>query len=273
MGFVDAAAGISRRGLVHRDNVHVTISVVGPAPQMSLDEPAAGSTLPQPFTISGWAMIRRGVRHRRRCRAIWAFDWRRCGHCWAAAWVPRSDVGAAYGARFVNSGWSLAVRGLPPGNYTLQAHARSTVTGTFNQSRSAAGLIVQAQPLMAIDTPADGSQVTQPFTIAGWAVDLASLVGTGVDVVHVWAQPGAAGSAPIFLGSATYGAARPDIATLFGARFTLRLLAVGGRAARRLPSDQRLRAQRVDEHVRGRSIDPGHSPGRRLLAIDTPGND
>src|SRR5439155_16037618 len=41
--------------------------------------------------------------------------------------------------------------------------------------------------------------------------------GTGIDAVHVYAVP--AGGNAIFLGAATYGTARPDVAALYGSRF------------------------------------------------------
>ena len=64
--------------------------------------------------------------------------------------------------------------------------------------------------------------LAQPFKVAGWALDLASTTGTGVDTVHVWAYPNPGSGQPaIFIGAATYGNARPDVATAFGsARFT-----------------------------------------------------
>src|SRR5699024_9949703 len=39
--------------------------------------------------------------------------------------------------------------------------------------------------------------------------------GTGIDAIHTWAFPTAGGS-PIFVGAATYGMARPDVAAAFG---------------------------------------------------------
>jgi hypothetical protein len=70
---------------------------------------------------------------------------------------------------------------------------------------------------MAIDTPQSGA-VVQPFTLAGWALDLASQVGSGIDAVHVWAHPGD-GRQPIFVGQATLGGSRPDVAATYGAAF------------------------------------------------------
>jgi len=66
-----------------------------------------------------------------------------------------------------------------------------------------------------IDTPSADSVVEQPFTLAGWALDLASTTGTGVDTVHVWAYP-ATGADPIFLGVAAFGGERPDVGRMFG---------------------------------------------------------
>ena len=63
------------------------------------------------------------------------------------------------------------------------------------------------------------------FVLAGWAADLDSTVDRGVDTVHVWAYPATpstgSGQAadPIWIGAATYGGARPDVAAVYGDRF------------------------------------------------------
>ena len=71
---------------------------------------------------------------------------------------------------------------------------------------------------IVIDTPARQQDVGQPFVLAGWAIDLDDAVGTGIDTLHVWAYP-LAGGDPMFIGAATYGGARPDVAALHGNRF------------------------------------------------------
>ena len=76
-----------------------------------------------------------------------------------------------------------------------------------------------ASQAMAVDVPIDGSVVSGPFTISGWAIDRAATSGSGVDAVHVWAYP-ASGQAAIFLGAAAYGSARPDVGAVFGGQFT-----------------------------------------------------
>ena len=73
-------------------------------------------------------------------------------------------------------------------------------------------------PQVTIDVPTRQQDVGQPFAIAGWAVDLDQDFGSGIDAVHVWAYP-LAGGGPVFLGAATYGGARPDVAALHGDRF------------------------------------------------------
>ena len=73
-------------------------------------------------------------------------------------------------------------------------------------------------PQVTIDTPTPYRNVGQPFVLAGWAVDLDDETGTGVDTVHVWAYP-LAGGDPVFLGPATYGGTRPDVAAVYGDRF------------------------------------------------------
>ena len=74
---------------------------------------------------------------------------------------------------------------------------------------------------VTIDIPRAQQDVAQPFAIGGWAIDLNALnaaEGTGIAAVHVWAYP-LTGGTPIFLGPATYGGARPDVAAVHGERF------------------------------------------------------
>jgi hypothetical protein len=54
--------------------------------------------------------------------------------------------------------------------------------------------------------------------VAGWAADLDSSLDTGIDVIHVWAYPRNGGD-PIFVGQASYGGKRPDVAAIYGDRF------------------------------------------------------
>jgi Tol biopolymer transport system component len=73
-------------------------------------------------------------------------------------------------------------------------------------------------PQVVIDIPRAHSTVRSPFMVGGWAVDLDAPEGTGVTTLHAWAYP-TSGGAPIFLGAAAYGGARPDVAAVHGDRF------------------------------------------------------
>jgi hypothetical protein len=100
-------------------------------------------------------------------------------------------------------------------------HAFSTVTNSFNQLQSVPITVVAPQVIIAVDGPAPSSTVSQPFQISGWAIHLGSPPGgTGVDAVHIYAYANGTGPA-IFLGAATYGGSRPDVATAYGdAKYT-----------------------------------------------------
>jgi hypothetical protein len=67
-------------------------------------------------------------------------------------------------------------------------------------------------PAMSLDLPAANSTVTQPFVLGGWAIDLGSSSGPGVDVLHVYAYPNpGSGAPPVFVGAVSTGGGR-DIA-------------------------------------------------------------
>ena len=194
-------------------------------PRMAIGAPTTGATLAQPFYMSGWAIDQSapsgsGVD----TVHVWAFPSGGGSPSFVGAasyGAMRPDVASLFGASFSNSGWSLPIRGLAPGTYTLQAYAHSTVTGTFNQNQGVAGVVVQANPQLVIDAPAPASTLVQPFNLGGWALDFAAATGTGVDAIHVWGFPNpGSGAAAIFFGAATYGTPRPDVGALFGASFT-----------------------------------------------------
>ena len=77
-------------------------------------------------------------------------------------------------------------------------------------------------PQVVIDTPTaaqpHAAVAGRPFLVAGWAADLDSGAGTGISTLHVWAYPHR-GGAPIFLGVATQGGTRPDVAAVHGDQF------------------------------------------------------
>lgn len=129
---------------------------------------------------------------------------------------PRPDVGAWLGSNFGNSGYGL-MGVLPPGQYTLGVYSHSTVSGLWGTPKLLAANVISpaSAPRMWMDTPTQNMQVATTFGVAGWALDLGTSTGTGVDTVHVWAYP-STGAPPVFMGVAQYGFARPDVAAFYG---------------------------------------------------------
>ena len=73
-------------------------------------------------------------------------------------------------------------------------------------------------PQIVVDIAPGSGQLGS--VLAGWAADLDSPIDTGIDMLHVWAYP-TDGSLkqPVFVGEASYGGHRPDVAAVYGERF------------------------------------------------------
>ena len=132
----------------------------------------------------------------------------------------RSDVAAIYGAQFAQAGYHFTVTGMPPGSYVLYVYGHSTATNTFSLVASRP-VRVAAQTLISIDTPApETALANRVFAVSGWALDRSSIAGSGIDTLHVYAFPDpGSGRAPVFLGVATVGIARRDVADAYGSQF------------------------------------------------------
>ena len=195
-----------------------------PPPQpriITVDTPTNNQTVTQPFLFGGWAIdatspTGTGVD----TVHVWAFN--SAGNaffCGAAYGDNRPDVGAIYGSRFTNSGYSMIVKGLAQGTYTFIAFAHSTVTNAFDITKTLSNVNVQCSPILTVDVPAPNSLVMHSFLLGGWAIDRAAASGTGIDIIHVWAFPVAGGPA-VFVGVAQYGVDRPDVGAAYGPQFT-----------------------------------------------------
>lgn len=119
------------------------IGVMPSSAARSLDGPADNATLSPPFLAGGWA-IDTGATSGTGVDAI---------HVWAfrivngvpssngqfvaqgTAGGSRPDVGAVYGSRVMNSGYTFVIGNLAPGEYMLGVYARSPVSGTFNNAK------------------------------------------------------------------------------------------------------------------------------------------
>jgi hypothetical protein len=202
-----------------------TVTIVqdaGPAavgdPQMSLEQPLDGARVGSVFRVTGWAVDLAALDGTSGVSTV---------HVWAypssAQDAPiflgaaeygaaRPDVEALLGDGTRQSGFSLVARGLTPGVYRLVAFARSIATGSFNQVRTAT-VTVQPDPRVVIDLPASAKMLL-PTVVSGWAVDALAEGTPAIEAVQAWAVPAGGGSA-IFVGAATYGIDRPDVAAAF----------------------------------------------------------
>jgi hypothetical protein len=126
----------------------------------------------------------------------------------------RADVAAAYGSRFGPTGYSLRTS-LAPGAYDLVITARSMVTGGPLATVRRRVTVRPSEVRSAINAPGNGATLASPFALSGWAVDSYAASGTGIQAIHAWAYP-AAGGAPLFVGVATYGLSRTDVAQVLG---------------------------------------------------------
>jgi hypothetical protein len=196
---------------------------------ITVDAPAPNATLTSAFEIGGWALDL-GAQSSSGVDAVQFYVFPNDG---AAPGVfvgqgsygsARADVGAAYGSQFTNSGYHFTITGLGPGKFMLGVYARSTVTGGFSAVKTQR-FTVSSTALMSIDSPGPETTITaQTFSVSGWAIDRSveatAIAGTGVDFLHVYAYPNpGSGQAPIFLGTATPGIARSDVAGFYGSRY------------------------------------------------------
>jgi len=198
-------------------------------PLVDVDTPGNSAVLPTTgFVIAGWAADMGATSGTGIDNVIaWAFPSN--GGAAILAGVAtyggaRPDVAAALGnAKYTNTGYGLTAM-LPAGSYTLAVYAHSFVDNSWN-TPTLRNITVQpppSNPLMWVDLPGPTTIYTQApggIIVGGWAVDLASASGPGVDAVHVWAYPQGS-STPVFVGWSTTGGARPDVGAWLGPRFT-----------------------------------------------------
>jgi hypothetical protein len=109
---------------------------------MALDIPQNGSVTSQNFFVGGWA-IDRSASTGVGVDAVHVYAYPNNGTSGTPIFLGvanlgggRPDIGVAFGNQFINSGYNFLAQGLPPGAYQLVVFSHSTVSGTFNNSRS-----------------------------------------------------------------------------------------------------------------------------------------
>src|SRR5205814_2289546 len=115
---------------------------------------------------------------------------------------------------FAASGWhfTLDLTGVSAGPHTIQVLV-SSEDRRAGKTCSRAVTMAVAVPTVTIETPSlSATMAGTSQYVNGWAVDTAAASGTGVDQVQIQLDG-------VLKGSATYDDNRPDIASVFGARF------------------------------------------------------
>ena len=186
---------------------------VGVPPSVVIDTPAAGSTISGTATLAGWAIDNTSAVGTAISSVQVKVDGTAVGT--ATYGVSRPDVCAVFPGRpgCPNVGYSFALNTatLTPGTHTITVTATDSDGSPDVGSATITVKVSGAPPSVAIDTPAAGSTISGTVTLAGWAIDNTSAVGTAISSVQVKVDGTIAGTA-------TYGVSRPDVCSAFPGR-------------------------------------------------------
>jgi hypothetical protein len=111
----------------------------------------------------------------------------------------------------VGYSFSLNTSTLSAGSHTITVTATDSDTTPDAGSSSVTVNVQAAPPTVFIDTPTQGSTISDTVSITGWAVDNAAAVGTTISSVQVKVDG-------TVVGNATYGLSRPDVCAVYPGR-------------------------------------------------------
>jgi hypothetical protein len=191
--------------------IGVTVSAVPPS--VVIDMPAAGSTISGVVTVAGWAIDNVAAVGTTISSVQVKVDGVVVGA--ASYGSSRPDVCAAYpgrpGCPNVGYSYSLNTAGLAPGTHTITVAATDTDGIPETGSATIIVTVSAPPPSVHIDSPVDGAAVSGTVTVAGWAIDNVTAVGTAISSVLVLVD-----GSPV--GTATYGNSRPDVCAAYPGR-------------------------------------------------------
>ncbi len=217
--------GIDANGEIYALNygdgtiIALRAAVAAPRPPVvQVENPPNGGHVRQPFTISGYALDPSAQDAGISTIHVWAFSSTGQARFVGVATYggSRPDVAAIYGPQFAQTGYSIPVRGLVPGDYLIGLYAWVNATQNFTAMGSLA-ITIEPAGILTVDVPASGNDVERNFIVAGWAIDPAAISGSGVSTIHMWGFR-ADGGATVFLGVPDI-VDRPDVAAAFGQQF------------------------------------------------------
>jgi hypothetical protein len=185
-------------------------------PTVVIDSPHAGSVLSGITTISGWALENTEVVGTAISRVQVWIDGVLAGN--ATYGLNRADVCAAYpgrpGCPNVGFSYQLNLSTLAAGPHTIVVGATDSSGGYPNIGNAQVSITVAGTgtpPSVYIDSPASGALLSGTVTVAGWAIDNTTTIGTAISSVQMKVDG-------VVAGNATYGVSRPDVCAAWPGR-------------------------------------------------------
>jgi len=182
-------------------------------PTVFIDAPAPKAAVSGIVLISGWAVDNASVVGTAISSVQVKVDGTVVGT--ATYGLSRPDVCVAYpgrpGCPNVGYSFSLNTSTLSAGSHTITVTATDSDTTPDAGSSSVTVNVQAAPPTVFIDTPTQGSTISDTVSITGWAVDNAAAVGTTISSVQVKVDG-------TVVGNATYGLSRPDVCAVYPGR-------------------------------------------------------
>ena len=177
---------------------------------VSIDSPAASSSVTGTITVSGWAIVATGDSPITSVPVT--VDGVSAGN--ATYGISRPDVCNVYpgrpGCPNVGYSFSLNTAGLTPGPHVITVLATNGNVTHTGYASVTVNVGIQP-PTVWIDGPSNGSTVSGTITVSGWALDNSAMVGTAIGSVKVKVDT----AAPV---TAAYGVSRPDVCGVWPGR-------------------------------------------------------
>lgn len=191
----------------------VTVTVTAVPPSVHIDLPAPGSVISGSVSVAGWAVDNTSAPGTAIGSVQVRVDGQLLGN--ATYGLSRPDVCAAYPSRpgcpNVGFSYQLNLAALSAGTHTISISATDTDAIPDVGTASVTVTVANAPPSVCIDVPASGSVASGTVTVAGWALDNTTAVGTMISAVQVKLD----GST---VGNAMYGVSRPDVCSAYSGR-------------------------------------------------------
>jgi len=182
-------------------------------PSVFIDSPAPGATVSGVVTVEGWAIDNASTVGTAISSVQVLVDGTAVGT--ANYGVNRPDVCAAFpgrpGCPDVGFTYSLNTAALTAGLHSITVTAKDSASPPDSGSAKVTIIVGSGAaviPTVHIDSPAPGATVSGTVTISGWAIDNDAKVGTAIGSVHVLVDG-------TVVGTATYGASRPDVCAAY----------------------------------------------------------